>query len=66
MFHKKDYVRDLLNENEIDVLLLQEIELDSDVDLINLQITGYQFEIETNDTKRRVGTYIKNTVKYYN
>ena len=64
LFHKKDYVRSLLNENQIDVLNLQETEIAKDIDLTNLQIKGYALEMETNENKRRVATYIKNTIPY--
>ena len=43
---------------------LQETEIDSDFDCELLSIPGYRFEYETNNVKRRVGSYIKNTIKY--
>jgi exonuclease III len=64
LFHKKDYVRNLLHENQIDILTLQETELTSDIDTINLQIKGYTLEVETNDDKRRIAIYIRNTISY--
>jgi hypothetical protein len=64
LFHKKDYVRDLLYENDIDVFNLQETELGKDVDLNNLNIKGYVLEVETNENKKRVATYIKTSLKY--
>jgi exonuclease III len=64
LFHKKDYVRNLLHENEIDILTLQETELTSDIDTINLQIKGYTLEVETNHDKRRIAIYIRNTISY--
>ena len=33
-----------------------------DCELLN--IPGYSLECETNDVKRRVGTYVKNAIKY--
>ena len=61
---KKDLVKNILLENDIDVLSLQETEIESDFDCELLSIPGYRFEYETNDVKRRVGTYIRNTIKY--
>ena len=52
LFHKKDYVRTLLNDNEIDVLALQETELSPDVDEKNLMIKDYSIEVEKNDKKK--------------
>ena len=64
LFHKKDYVRNLLYENDIDILNLQETELGPDIDLNNLNIKGYVLEVETNEKKKRVATYIKTSVQY--
>ena len=61
---KKDLVKNILLENEIDILLMQETEIEKDFNCELLNIPGYSFECETNDVKRRVGTYIKNTIKY--
>ena len=64
LFHKKDYVRSLLDENEIDLLALQETELLPNIDTKNLQIKGYSLEVENNEKKKRVAIYIKNTTNY--
>ena len=61
---KKDLVKNILLENEIDILLMQETEIENDFDCEMLNIPGYRFEFETNDVKRRVGTYIRDTIKY--
>ena len=61
---KKDLVKNILLEKEIDILLMQEIEIEKDFDFELLNIPGYSFECETNDVKKRVGTYVKNTIKY--
>ena len=45
-------------------LSLQETEIESDFDCELLSIPGYRFEYESNNVKRRVGTYIKSTIKY--
>ena len=64
LFHKKDYVRTLLHENEIDLLTLQETELSPELQLENLQIKGYTIEVENNNKKRRVAIYVKNSITY--
>ena len=61
---KKDLVKNILYGNEIDVLLIQETEIEKDFDCVLLNIPGYKLELEVNDTKSRVGTYIKNSIKY--
>ena len=44
---------------------MQEIEIESGFDCELLNIPGYSFEFETNNVKRRVGSYIKNSIKYH-
>ena len=61
---KKDLVKNILIENEIDVLSMQEIEIESDFNCELLSIPGYIFEYESNNVKRRVGCYVKNHLKY--
>ena len=51
LFHKKDYVRTQLYENNIDILTLQETELSPELQLENLQIKGYSIEVENNNKK---------------
>ena len=55
---KKDLVKNILLENDIDVLSMQETEIENDFDCDLLNIPGYKFEYESNDVKRRVGSYI--------
>ena len=43
---------------------MQETEIEADFDCELLNIPGYRFEYETNDIKRRVGSYIKDSIKY--
>ena len=43
---------------------MQETNIENDFDCKLLNIPGYSFEHEINDVKRRVGTYIRNTIKY--
>ena len=64
LFYKKDYVRHLLHEHDLDLLLLQETEINTNTLTINLQIGGYNLELETNDMKKRVGIYIKKSINY--
>ena len=64
LFHKKDYVRYILQEYNIDVLSLQETELERDIDEKILQIKGYSLELENNDQKRRVAMYISKSIPY--
>ena len=64
LFHKKDYVRALIDENNVDLFALQETELSSDILETNLSIKGFAIEVEQNDEKRRVAIYVKNTILY--
>ena len=64
LFHKKDYVRTQLYENNIDIPTLQETELSPELRLDNLQIKGYSIEVENNNKKRRVAIYVKNSISY--
>ena len=61
---KKDFVKDLLNKEMIDVLGMQETEVCHDFDIDLLNIPGYILEVEQNDSKIRVATYIKKCIKY--
>jgi exonuclease III len=49
LFHKNDYVRTQLHENNIDLLTLQETKLSPELQLENLQIKGYTIQVENND-----------------
>ena len=62
--NKKNNVKQILNEEDIDVLCLQETEVDADVDAGLMSLPGYCYESETNDTRSRVGIYVNNTVDY--
>ena len=61
---KKTLVKNILNENEIDVLCMQELEVDKDFDCNLLSIPGYVLEVEENLNKKRVGCYIRENLKY--
>ena len=60
----KDFVKDLLNKEMIDVLVMQETEVCHDFDIDLLNIPGYILEAEQNDSEIRVATYIKKSIKY--
>ena len=51
---KKDLIKNILLENEIDILLMQETEIEKDFDCELLNIPGYCFEFEANDTKEEL------------
>ena len=61
---KKNLIKSILKENDIDILCLQEMEVDVNFDCNLLNIPGYLLEIEENVNKRRVGCYIRDNVKY--
>ena len=60
--NKKDLIRELISENKIDILCAQEIEVHNDVPRKILSIKGFNFEVESNSKKARVGLYIKNNM----
>ena len=62
--HKKDLVKNILYENKIDILCLQEVEIESGFDLVNLGIPGFCLEVEKNSIKSRTAICIQNGVKY--
>ena len=51
-------------EKDIDVLVMQEVELEKDFDCNLLNIPGYRFESENNNFKKRIGVYIRDSIKY--
>ena len=61
---KKDLIKSILTENNMDVLAVQESELEPDTEMNLVSITGYIYKSEKNDVKNRVGIYIKNNIKY--
>ena len=56
--NKKALVKQLLNENSIDVLSMQEVEVETDFDVELLKLPGYILELENNTVKKRVGCFI--------
>ena len=61
---KKDLVKDIMSKENIDILLMQETEIEHDFDVELLNIPGYILELEKNECKIRVATYVKNSIKY--
>ena len=55
-------VKDILMSNEIDILAMQEIELESTFDINLLSIPGYTLETENTKHKKMVGIYIRNNL----
>ena len=63
MIKKLDFIRRLLQQNQIDILFLQETEIPTDYDLCLLSIEDYNLEIEMSET-RRTCAYVKRTLHY--
>jgi hypothetical protein len=61
---KRDYVRELLLKEDIDILKLQEAEMTPSTDPKMLSIKGYKVELGKNSGKIRTVMYIKNKIKY--
>ena len=62
--NKKLQVKNLVTSSDIDILLLQETEIESNYDTNTLTFSGFNFEAENNSVKSRVGAYIKNEINY--
>ena len=62
--NKKDEVKRLIKENEIDILCLQETEISSNYPTQLLSFGGFNYESECNNVKSRCGIYISNEIKY--
>ena len=62
--NKKEEVKRLIIENEIDILCLQETEIPSNYPTSLLTFSGFNFECESNDLKSRCGIYIANNISY--
>ena len=61
---KKEEVKRLIIENDIDILCVQETEIPSSYPIELLTFKGYNYENENNDLKSRCGIYIKNNISY--
>ena len=62
--NKKDLIKAILIENNIDILCMQELEVEHDFDCNLLRIPGFVLEIENNNRKKRVGCYIRDNLKF--
>ena len=62
--NKKQQVKELITTENIDILLLQETEIEALYDSDLLSFMGYNLEIEINNTKSRVGAYVRHEIKY--
>ena len=62
--NKKLDVENLMAENDINVLCLQEVEIESVYDPSVLNIKNFHFELEVNSLKLRTGIYISKSVLY--
>ena len=62
--NKKEEVRRMIQDNNIDILCMQETEIPKDFPIQMLTFKGYQFENENNNIKSRCGMYISNDISY--
>ena len=60
--NKKQQVKELITTENIDILLLQETEIEALYDSDLLSFMGYNLEIEINNTKSRVGAYVRHEI----
>ena len=62
--NKKDYVYQVIKENNIDICLLQEVEIDKSYDENILSDKEYKLEVETNSIKSRTAIAIQERIQY--
>ena len=62
--NKKDDVKIIILEENLDILFMQETEIQQNSDINSLSFGGFNIEIENTDYKARVAAYIKNGVDY--
>jgi exonuclease III len=60
--NKKELVKNLIYEENIDVLCLQETELANNLDHHLMNFPNYRYESEINDSCSRVGYYLKTNI----
>ena len=63
--NKKDLITNMIYENKIDIICLQEVEIDQKIFTNMKSIKNYNIEIEPNDVRSQVATYIKSTINYF-
>ena len=61
---KKNYVKEKILEEKIDICCIQECDIDANYPVNALSFSGYNIEVETNTKKARCCTYIKNDIIY--
>ena len=61
---KKEEVKRLITENDIDIVCVQESEIPKIFPIELLTFKGYNYENELNDVKSRCGIYVKNCISY--
>ena len=62
--NKKEEVKRLILNNDIDILCMQETEIPADFPVELLTFKGYNYENEHNIVKSRCGIYISNKISY--
>jgi endonuclease/exonuclease/phosphatase family metal-dependent hydrolase len=62
--YKLSYVREILIQDDIDMLCLQETEIEEGLDINVLEINGYELETDLADNIIRTAVYIKTTLNY--
>ena len=62
--NKKDYVYQVIKENNIDICLLQEVEIEKSYDENILSDKEYKLEVETNNIKSRTAIAIQERIQY--
>jgi exonuclease III len=63
-YQKKNVVKQLVTNENIEILCLQETEIVPELESRLLSFPGFEFETENNAIKARVGCYIKSGIKY--
>ena len=64
LINKVDYVRNLLQSEDIDILFLQETELKINYNEDIIKIQGYNIETSNTESTKRIAAYIKNNINY--
>ena len=65
LMNKLVLVKQVLMENNIDILCLQEVEIPANVASKNLCISGFNIELEKNSEKSRTCVYISTKVNLF-
>ena len=64
LVHKKNTVKNYVLEKNVDICCMQEVDIPINFPGDLMSFPGYKIEIENNNLKSRVATYIKNSIKY--